>query len=745
LGGPFVLPHIYNGRNKTFFFVSYEGLRLRQPLVSSPMFVPTAAARQNATGLAKDLLNAFPLPNGPVSATDPSVARFTASYSDPSTLNATGFRIDQSVGARLTLFARYNNSPSKISQRAIFATPNSVQDATSDTQTVTAGATALISPRLTDDLRFNYSRNEAGSRYRLDTFGGAVVPDPSAFFPSFTSADQSTSIVTLGPSTGSPLTWGLNAINVQRQINIVETGSLATGSHALKFGFDYRRLSPINQGALYRRFVTFNSTASALAGRVDTLRQIGTNLYLYPLYNNYSAFLQDTWKMGHRLTVTYGLRWEVNPAPTEQKGNLPLTVTNIASGKPQLAPQGTRLYDTSFGNVAPRLGVAYRLTDRGTVLRGGIGLFYDLGYTFTGSAFSTTNYPFGNTVAATNVAITSPSINAPVPAVSVTPPYQRLFGYALDYKLPYTLEYNVTLEQAIGSHGVVSGAYVAAIGRRLGRVASLRNPTANLGPDFTRIDYVTNDATSDYHALQLKYEHRLSRGLQALSSYSFAKSLDTVSDETIVNFQAPSALLNPRQDRGPSAFDVRHAASGAVSYDIPGPGLVRGFGIDAIFQARSSTPLNVLTGRDVFGLGFTNVSRPDLVPGAPVYIDDPSVAHGRRINRAAFTVPATAVQGNLGRNALRGFQVAQLDLSLRRRFPIAERASFLVRMDAFNVLNHPNFANPTAVLTDPNSVFGISTGMLGRSLGSGGTSGGFSPLYQFGGPRSMQLSLAFQF
>jgi Carboxypeptidase regulatory-like domain len=100
LGGPVLLPHIYNGRNRTFFIVSYEGLRLRQPLVSSPIFVPTATTRQSATGLAKDLLNAFPLPNGAASAADPSVAAFTASYSDPSTLNATSFRIDQSIGAR---------------------------------------------------------------------------------------------------------------------------------------------------------------------------------------------------------------------------------------------------------------------------------------------------------------------------------------------------------------------------------------------------------------------------------------------------------------------------------------------------------------------------------------------------------------------------------------------------------------------------------------------------------------------
>jgi Carboxypeptidase regulatory-like domain/TonB dependent receptor len=736
-------------RNKTFFFGSYEGLRLRQPLVSSPIFVATVAARQAATGLAKDILNAFPLPNGAVNSTDPSVASFAAGYSDPSTLNATSVRIDHSIGNRWQLFGRYNNSPSKISQRAIFATANSIQDATSDTQTVTVGLTGVLSPRFSNDLRFNYSRNEAGSRYRLDNFGGAIVPSDAAFFPSFTDPTRSTSSITLGPSTGSPLTYGLNAINLQRQLNIVETFTLVTGAHSFKFGVDYRRLSPIQRGALYRRFLTFNTTASALSGTVNTLRQIGTDLYLYPIYNNYSAFGQDVWQIGPKLTLTFGLRYDVNPAPGEKNGNLPLTVANLASGAPTLVPQGTALYKTTFGNIAPRFGAAYRVGNVGTVLRGGVGMFYDLGYTFTGSAFSTFNFPFANTVTQSNVPLSSPAINATVPPVSITPPYGRLFAYAPDYKLPYTVEYNFTVEQPIRNAGVLSLGYVGALGRRMGRVTSLRNPVANLGPNFTRIDEVTNDATSNYNALQAKYQHHLSRRIQALASYSFSKSLDTVSDETIVNFQAPSLLLNPNQDRGPSSFDVRHSASAGISYEIPSPLhgaahlLTEGFGLDAMFQARSALPLNILTGRDTFNLGFATVTRPNVVAGNPFYIDDPKVAGGRRINLTAFSVPPNAVQGNFGRNVLRGFPASQLDLSLRRRVTITERDSALFRIDAFNILNHPNFATPNGIMTDP--TFGLSTQMLGRSLGSGGTSGGFNPLYQLGGPRSMQLSLTFQF
>jgi hypothetical protein len=119
------------------------------------------------------------------------------------------------------------------------------------------------------------------------------------------------------------------------------------------------------------------------------------------------------------------------------------------------------------------------------------------------------------------------------------------------------------------------------------------------------------------------------------------------------------------------------------------------------------------------------------------------VADGEQFNPAAFSVPPTGVQGNLGRNFLRGFPVGQVDFSVRREFPIYERLRLQFRADAFNLFNHPNFANPDGIMTDP--TFGISTQMLGTSLGSTGITGGFNPLYQIGGPRSFQLAAKFVF
>jgi hypothetical protein len=142
---------------------------------------------------------------------------------------------------------------------------------------------------------------------------------------------------------------------------------------------------------------------------------------------------------------------------------------------------------------------------------------------------------------------------------------------------------------------------------------------------------------------------------------------------------------------------------------------------------------------DLFNFGFFAL-RPDLVPGQPLYINDDSPG-GRRINPAAFVTPASG-QGNLSRNALRGFGANQLDFGVQRLFKLTERLNLHFRSELFNIFNHPNFGNPRSALSDP--LFGVSRQMLGRSLGSG-RGGGLTPLYQIGGPRSVQFALRLEF
>jgi hypothetical protein len=452
--------------------------------------------------------------------------------------------------------------------------------------------------------------------------------------------------------------------------------------------------------------------------------------------------VQDTWRVSERLTLTYGARYEVAPSPSEANGNMPATAIRLDD--PQgvaLAPAGTRFYETDWSNWAPRVGAALRLDREGTwVLRGGAGWFYDLGYGFTGNAFSTSLWPYTRTATLSGVSYADPRMSAQPAPVNLQPPYPRVFAYQDGFRTPRVAQFNATVAKQLTAQDQFTVAYVGALGRRLARIEQLRG----YHPNFSRIDAVRSNAESSYHALQLQYERRLAKGFQALASYTWGKSLDTASDESINNFQAPSQRLNPRQDRGPSSFDLRSAVNAALSYEIARGGGWRrwlgGFAIDGIFRARSSTPVNVLTGRDPFGLGITTVSRPDLVAGVPLYLDDANLPGGRRFNPAAIDAAAPVAQGRqgtLGRNVLRGFGAVQLDMAARRVFRWNERWSLQVRGELFNVANTPNFANPPGVMTGRN--FGRSTQMLGSGLG------GLSALYQQGGPRSAQLALRLGF
>jgi hypothetical protein len=248
--------------------------------------------------------------------------------------------------------------------------------------------------------------------------------------------------------------------------------------------------------------------------------------------------------------------------------------------------------------------------------------------------------------------------------------------------------------------------------------------------------------------------------LQALVSYAWSHSLDSASSDSLPRIRfIPSTIAEQGQEaasvpstaRGPSDFDVRHSLSAALTCNLPTPragyitrAALSNWSVDAILHARTATPINVVVRSDVIGKDLIiELQRPDLIAGVPIYTDDPTVAGGRRINRAAFSAPSEIRQGTLGYNALRGFGLSQLDLALRRQFDLGERLKLQFRIEAFNLFNHPNFGNPNSILSS--NLFGQSTQMFGRSLGTGGINGGLSPLYQIGSPRSMQLALKLQF
>jgi hypothetical protein len=744
IGGPIL-------KNRTFFFFSYEGMRLRQPLVGTTD-VPSLTTRQTAVAGIQPFLNAFPLPNGPVGVN--GFAPFTASFSNPSTLNATSIRIDHTVNSKLSFFGRYNHAPSEASSRGIGASLNTLTIFTLKTQTLTAGATFILKPTVSNELRVNYSRNRGANRFTLDNFGGAVVPSDSLLFPSFASREDSTFVfLVLGGSLAS-LNVGKTVRNLQRQFNLVDNLSVSTGSHQLKFGIDYRRLFPIISLAKYGLQGIFSSATQAATGTAALATTQSQTSPLFPVYTNLSLYGQDTWKASRRLAITFGLRYEVNPPASASDGNQPATLTQTDNPATfTIAPRGTPFYKTTHNNFAPRLGVSYQLFQRPgreTVVRGGLGVFYDLGNGEDGNAFGQ-SYPF----TAMNVFFSTPFPLSPASAAPPTLPptgsVSTLYTFDPNLKLPYTYQWNFAIEQSLGANQTISATYVGAIGRRLLRQEKIIVPTLFPGGN-TNVFVLRNAATSDYHAMQLQFQRRLSQGLQAVASYTWSHSIDIASNDSSQN--TPAIRTDPRLDRGSSDFDVRHAFSAALVYDLPvtttsalGRALLRNWSVDAMITARSATPVNVVYNSFNAALGSLTSLRPDLVSGVPLYIVDPTVGGGKRINPAAFdrvTPAAQLRQGNLGRNSLRGFSLFQMDLGVARKFKLTERFNIQFRGEAFNIFNHPNFANPNASLSQA-ATFGRSTTMLGRSLGSGGNQAGFNPLFQVGGPRSLQLSMRFQF
>ena len=732
-GGPII-------KNQTFLFSSYEGLRLRLPLVGITQ-VPSASARKSALPQMQPFLNAFPIPNGKDLAD--GLAEFSASYSDPSNLDATSIRIDHILGHRMTLFGRYNHAPTKTISRDPEHSLNNLGIGSQNTQTLTLGLTQAITSSITNDMRVNYSRTGAGGSFLLNEFGGGAPPPDSVIFPSFTNSRDGFFQLSLP---GSAYLVGKNADNLQRQLNVVDGFSALVGAHQLKFGIDYRRLSPISDTSAYSQVVSFfeiSQAKTATAGFAVISAGLGR---LFPLFTNFSAYAQDTWRATRRLTLIYGVRWELNPPPTEKNGNEPFTVIGLDNPATMtLAPKGTTLWKTSYNNFAPRLGVAYQLSQaKGleTVVRVGIGIFRDLGTGPAGRAIG--SFPFTASKTLLDVPFPLTSEQAVPPAFSSGPPYANIFVVDPNLKLPKTYQWNVTIEQSLGSDQAISMSYVAAVGRDQLRMEVLR--LANLpNPNFTRVAVERNAATSDYHAFQLKFQRRFSRGLQSLASYTWSHSIDSASTES--GFNVPAAKVPPNLNRGSSDFDVRNSFSGALTYDIPLPDLkapistfLSEWSVDGMFRARSATPVDVIMSRQLFGI--PQVNRPDLDPGIPLYINDPSVGGGKRINRAAFSAAPLGQQGNLGRNSLRGFSAAQLDLALRREFNLGERVHLQFRSDFFNIFNHPNFADPNRFFDNIN-FFGQSLQTLGQSLTDGG--GGLSPLYQIGGPRSIQLALKLGF
>ncbi len=753
--GPMMLPRFgqggrpyWNGRNRTFFFFSYEGLRLLLP-TSATRLVPSLRLRGIAPSALQPILNAFPKPTGSetfVGGVPSGMAPITASYSSPKSMDATSIRIDHNVSSKLILFGRYSDTPSNSLTRTlsfVFGDKNIARS-------LTLGSTFSPSQRLSNEFRFNYSRNRSRNSFSWDNFGGAIPIDSSLLVSGYSGPGIKFGRIGFLFS-GGGLAPGIGDMGdeYQRQINIVDNVSLTSGVHQLRFGIDYRRLAPIFGPVAYSQTTFFFSQADVLSGTASSV-SINASQGARPLFDNYSFYGQDVWKPSPRLTVDLGLRWELNPPPRDANGLKPVLVTGVEHMPTAvLAPPNTPLYKTFHTAFAPRVGAAYQLnqgTGRETLLRAGFGVYYDLGNGQAINGFST--YPFKVSKRLSRVAYPISAVQAQPPGFpAVTLPITAdLYAVSPSLKLPYTLQWNVALSQSLGKQQTVTLSYVASAARRLLTTQLVNSGAGFVGPppnpNFGLIFYTSNGPTSDFNSLQAQFSRRLSRGLQAQVNYTWSHAIDEVSDE----------LGNQVLERGNADFDVRHNFTGAVTYNIPklrrlrvlAP-VLRDWAVDSTLYVQSGRPINLFSGQIVRADGTVLLVRPDVFPGLPFWIKDSEIPGGRRINSAAFRSPPLdqddnpTRQGSLGRNVVRVPGLYQLNVSIRRKFNLTERLNLQIKADVFNLLNHPLFGNYDLNVLPGYTNTGVPSSMLNQFLG------GLNPLYQLGGSRSMQFSIRLSF
>jgi len=763
-GGPVKIPSLYGGKDKTFFFVSYEGLRLIQPQAATASFVPDLcmrglgacpSGRNPAPSPLQPALNAFPMPSpsGLEDATN-GTGQFIGSWSNPCSVDSTSVRLDHVINDRLRVFFRFSDTGSDTAFRGGYAV-TVYQLASYRLPTYTAGVSSIFSSRLSNEFRMNYSSNEVKTNLVIDKLGGSTPVN----LAQLTGVDPQMGVAVflfLGNFLG--LAQQRNGAT-QSQWNLGDTVSFSFGRHQFKFGADYRRLTPVESEPGVSQFYYFGEQAAETNGAFTSAY---VNAVAHPLYTNFSAFAQDAWKVSPRLSLSLGLRWEVNPAPGVTQGLKPYTLQGSGPDTWTLAPQGTPLWRTTWYNFAPRLGAAYVLRNAPaweTVVRGGGGVFFDTGqesgsFGFEGAGFQGNSafLPGSFPVPATTPVIVNP------PAL---PCGCGMWGFASHLQLPYTLHWNASIEQALGKSQAFTASYVGSHAARLLQNNKFQSSINPNGPHFY---FTENGLTSDYDSLQIQFRRRLSQGLTTLGSYTWSHCIDYGSSNLLFAYQ-----------RSNCDVDVRHNLSAAFSYDLPRLGhsgfasaVLHHWGLDDRFTARTGFPVGIYGfsyGDTYFqpGTHYQTTTQMDLVSGQPIYLygancdstlqglgnlaPGQGCPGGRAINPCAFvpvgSMPSAPcptngiVSGLAPRNFLRGFGAWQMDLAVRREFPIYEGLKLQFRAEAFNLFNHPNFGNINS--TFGQTTFGQATSTLANSLGV------LNPLYQMGGPRSMQFALKLVF
>jgi hypothetical protein len=625
--------------------------------------------------------------------------------------------------------------------------------------------------------------------------------------PRITISAPGSSIAPLGSDNGDPRQ------RVDTNWHYIDGISWKAGKHDIKFGVEYRRTSVsqiLNRG--FRGTLAFDSLDDFIAGTpnpsIFRSRQASGDTNRNTFENSYAGYVQDSIHMTRKFTLNLGLRYDYFGIVQEKHGNF--TNFSPTTGADILVGNG-RLYQPDYNNWAPRVSAAWDLTGKGkTVLRAGWGVFYDafsqdmfIGHLPFNSLFDPgPGYSGAGPNPISFATLAGGPLSTTLPVYAAPAPISDRFGVDQNIRSPYLENYNLNFQQELTKHMVLQIGYVGSQGHKLFRFRDLNQPSqatitacdlgtlpACAGPpsihdgtvpgNFTfggvYYNYEESSANSNYNSLQTSFRVNGWHGVTSTFNYTWSHSIDDASDgeDFVPNAAQPNDSTAPiRLNRGNSNFDIRNRLTWNFIYEFPTMGgsfqkLKNGWGLNGIVTVQSGQPfqLNYNFEDDYDGSGEF-FGRPDRV--APLhYTSDPR----NFLDLASFAAPCTYPAGggdgfadtcnpgsrhfgNEGRNSLIGPHFRQFDFSLFKNTAITERLKLELRFEAYNLLNHPNFANPylPAFIADaaPNGV-GPDGRSLNNSNGQGlqltatGDVGIGYPFLGSGGPRTLQIAAKFTF
>src|SRR5580658_637244 len=381
VGGPLRIPHLQRGNDRTFFFFSFEQLSMRQPEPTVAFAVPTAQTRLAESPLSAMLYDALPLPNLPASAVHapPGWAGFARNYPVPTDQQTWGLRIDHYFSDNLIGFFRFSQAPSQTTENSRVE-PLTAWQNIATTRMLTAGVTESIGPALVNDLRANLSWQNVKADSGFLSLNGASPFPSNLLFPSgYSPQNSSISINDYGSPSIPTINLGLAGAGRSRQIQVVDQLSFTSGTHQFKFGADYRLFHLLYQPPKTASTFSIDDLAKGQILEVEEQVTPADLAYRVP---SFSVYAQDTWHALRRFTISWGVRWELEPAPRATNGGISVyNLANLAALSSLTPAQpGSPFYHTQYTNFAPRIGLAWQMLDRGknkTVLRAGSGVFYD--------------------------------------------------------------------------------------------------------------------------------------------------------------------------------------------------------------------------------------------------------------------------------------------------------------------------------------------------------------------------------